>query len=145
MQGSFGMDVETYRRHKGLFKTGQTLRDHMSDLELALTALGETAAVALHRDRDSHTFDDLVADAKDAGNVVARTRGEIEQHLGHLVLEPGNHRGWWAGRRRAARPAPGQDAPEAFDAPEAPTAGTGLGSTQDVDPVDGTPADPQAA
>src|SRR5215212_7526001 len=64
MKGAFGMEVEEYRRHKNLFKTGENLRDHMSDLELALTALGETVAVALHRDRDSGNFDQLLADAK---------------------------------------------------------------------------------
>jgi hypothetical protein len=109
MQVAFGMDVEGYRRHKGLFKTGENLRDHMSDLELALTALGETAAVALHRDRDSREFEDLLSDAKDAGEIVARTRSEIEQRLGHGIVEAGNHRGWtsassvepWAGRRRS--------------------------------------------
>src|SRR5687768_5110962 len=53
MRGAFGMDVEAYRQYKNLYKTGQNLRDHMTDLELALTSLGETAAVALHKDRAS--------------------------------------------------------------------------------------------
>ena len=110
------MDVEGYRRHKNLFKTGENLRDHMSDLELALTALGETAAVALHRDRDSRGFEELLADAKDAGEVVAKTRTEIEQRLGHPVVEAANHRGWWAGRRRRGRPAPGSTASEGRNA-----------------------------
>jgi DNA-damage-inducible protein D len=108
MQVGFGMDVEGYRRHKGLFKTGENLRDHMSDLELALTALGETAAVALHRDRDSHEFGELLTDATDAGEIVARTRTEIEQRLERSIVEAGNHRGWWAGRKR---PLPGKAAP----------------------------------
>lgn len=101
MQESFGMDVEGYRRHKNLFKTGENLRDHMSDLELALVALGETAAVELHRDRSSQGYEALVSDAKDAGEIVARTRAEIEGRLGHPVIASANHRGWWAGRRRA--------------------------------------------
>src|SRR5205085_9835427 len=117
MEEGFGMDVEAYRRHKGLFKTGENLRDHMSDLELALTALGETAAVALHRDRDSENFDELLADVKDAGEVVARTRAEIEQRLGHAVVEAANHRGWWAGRRRTANSA-------ATESPATVSAGT---------------------
>src|SRR4051812_33132209 len=122
MHGGFGMDVEAYRRHKNLFKTGENLRDHMSDLELALTALGETAAVALHRDRDSQSFEQLEADARDAGEIVARTRAEIENRLGHSVVEAANHRGWWAGRRRSSSAVkPGGDAPVAADAPEAPT------------------------
>jgi len=115
MQVGFGMDVEGYRRHKGLVKTGENLRDHMSDLELALTALGETAAVALHRDRDSREFGELLSDARDAGEIVARTRSEIEQRLGHGIVETDNHRGWSstssveprAGRKR---PLPGKAA-----------------------------------
>jgi DNA-damage-inducible protein D len=107
VKGAFGMEVEEYRRHKNLFKTGENLRDHMSDLELALTALGETVAVSLHRDHDSRGYDALEADARDAGEIVARTRDEIEARTGKPVVQSGNHRDWWAGnsRRRAARPA----------------------------------------
>ena len=47
MHGAFGMDVEGLRRYKRLTAANQHLRDHMSDLELALTALGETVAVTL--------------------------------------------------------------------------------------------------
>ena len=100
MERGFGMDVEHYRRHKSLFKTGENLRDHMSDLELALTALGETASVELHRDRDSRSFDRLLADAQDAGEIVARTRSEIENKLGHGVVQHGNFRDWWRPARR---------------------------------------------
>lgn len=113
MQAGFGMDVEAYRRHKNLFKTGETLRDHMTDLELALVALGETAAVALHQQRESEGFEQLSADAKDAGEVVARTRAEIERHTGHPVVESRNHRGWWAGRHRARHDASAQPAAHA--------------------------------
>src|SRR4051812_33593899 len=105
MKNAFGMDVEQYRHHKSLFKTGETLRDHMSDLELALTALGETVAVALHRDHDSSGYEYLEADARDAGEIVAKTRDEIEARTGRPVVQSGNHRDWWTGsRRRVAKP-----------------------------------------
>ena len=71
MQAAFGMDVETYRRYKGLFRTGQNLRDHMTDLELALTTLGETAAVELARQRHSTGFEQLMVDAKETGRIMA--------------------------------------------------------------------------
>ncbi len=134
MRGSFGMEVEEYRRHKNLFKTGENLRDHMSDLELALTALGETVAVELHRERDSRSFDQLLSDARDAGDVVSRVRQEVEGRLGKPVVQAGNHRGWWAGSRRrhaaggtvnSAR-RPGADATAAAAAlpsPDAPATG----------------------
>ena len=100
MKGAFGMEVEQYRQFKHLDKTGENLRDHMTDLELALTALGETVAVALHRDHDSRGYDQLAADAAAAGEVVARTRQEIESRTGRPVAQSVNHRDWWSGRRR---------------------------------------------
>jgi hypothetical protein len=88
---AFGMDVETYRRYKGLFRTRENLRDHMTDLELSLLALAETTAVELHRSRRSGGFDALLLDAKEAGQIIARTRGEIESHSGRPVVSAVNH------------------------------------------------------
>jgi len=145
MEAGFGLDVEAYRRHKNLFKTGENLRDHMTDLELALVALGETAAVALHQQRNSEGFEQLSADAKDAGEVVSRTRAEIERHTGHPVVESGNHRGWWAGRRRTRRDASNQ--PVVHAGTEVP-ADASSKATNDPDVPDVAPAvvaEPQAA
>jgi hypothetical protein len=106
MKGAFGKDVEEYRRHKNLLRTGENLRDHMTDLELALTALGETVAVELHRDHDSRGYEKLESDARAAGEIVARTRDEIEARSGRPVVQSGNHRdGWSGGRRRGSKPA----------------------------------------
>jgi DNA-damage-inducible protein D len=88
---SFGMDVNTYRRYKGLWRSGQNLRDHMTDLEVALVSLGETVAANLHRQRRSNGFEALNADAKDAGTIVAGTRAEIERQTGHSVVSALNH------------------------------------------------------
>lgn len=79
MDGAFGMDVERLRRYKNLQRPAQNLRDYMSDLELVLTALGETAAVALHRNRGSHGFEELMADAAEAGRIAGAARTQIEQ------------------------------------------------------------------
>jgi hypothetical protein len=88
---AFGFDVEGYRRSKGLFRTGQNLRDHMNDLELSLLALAETTAVELARQRRSHGFDALLLDAKETGQIVAKAREEIEQRTGRAVVAPMNH------------------------------------------------------
>lgn len=87
---SFGMDVNTYRRFKGLQGTAQNLRDHMNDLELALVSLGETVAASLHRDRRSNGFAALEADIKDSGSVVATTRAEIERQTARPVVSASN-------------------------------------------------------
>jgi DNA-damage-inducible protein D len=104
MHSAFGMDVEGYRRYKNVRGAGQNLRDHMSDLELALTSLGETTAVALHQARNSKGFESLEADAKDAGEVVALALAEIQRRGGKPVMTPVNNRG--SGKAVSARPAP---------------------------------------
>ena len=91
MLAGFGMDVETYRRYKGLFRTGANLRDHMTELELALTALSESTAVELARQRRSSGFDALLLDAKETGQIIAKTRLEIEQRTGRRVVSAVNH------------------------------------------------------
>jgi len=92
MRNAFGMDVEAYRRYKHLAGANQNLRDHMSDLELALTSLAETAAVALHQARDSHGRGQLEKDAVQAGRIVAQTRKQIERRSGRPVVNPRQHR-----------------------------------------------------
>jgi hypothetical protein len=79
MEGVFGMDVEHMRRYKNLTGTNRNLRDHMSDLELVLVALGETSAVTLGRNRGSHGVEELLADARDAGRIAGSARQQIEQ------------------------------------------------------------------
>ncbi len=90
MQSAFGMDCETYRRYKGLFRTGANLRDHMTELELALTTLSESTAVELARQRRSQGFDALLLDAKETGQIVARTRQAIEERTGRPVVSAVN-------------------------------------------------------
>lgn len=82
------MDVGQYRRYKNLHGS-QKLRDHMSDLELALTTLGETAAVAPQA-RESNSFSDLRADTEDAGRIVARTRKQVERLSNRSVVNASN-------------------------------------------------------
>ena len=64
---------------------GQNLRDHMTDLELTLTMLGETAAVELHRDHNAQGFEQLQADVKSAGEVARLARVEIERRAGRSI------------------------------------------------------------
>jgi hypothetical protein len=91
MHAAFGMDVEQYRRHKGLTGTTQ-LRDHMSDLELALTTLAETTAAVLHRDHESQGIDQLRSDVQHAGQIVAGTIADIERRGGKPVVHPARRR-----------------------------------------------------
>jgi hypothetical protein len=108
MGSAFGMEVENYRRYKGLFRTGQNLRDHMTGLELSLTSLAETTAVELHRRRGSNGFDALLLDVQDAGKLVSATRHGIEQQTGVAVVSSMNHLPYFPNPRPPHRPAPAQ-------------------------------------
>jgi hypothetical protein len=111
MQEAFGMDVETYRQHKGLFGR-ENLRDHMTDLELALVSLGETVAATLHRSKGSKTLQELEADMTAAGAIVAATRKRIEKESGRGVIE--GERKSWGDRRTPPNP---KDTPASNDQP----------------------------
>ncbi len=95
-QDAFGVDVEAYRQLKRLVGR-ETLRDHMTDLELALVSLGETVAATLHRARGSRRMDELERDMIAAGRVVAETRQRIEKESGRPVIEEA--RKTWTDRR----------------------------------------------
>jgi hypothetical protein len=88
MHGAFGLKVDEYKQVKGLRR--ENLRDHMTDIELILTMLGEATTAKLHRDRDSQGMDPLRKDAKDGGAVAGRTRLDIEQQTGQPVVSSGN-------------------------------------------------------
>lgn len=88
-QATFGMTPAEYKNFKGL-KT-ENLRDHMDDMELILTMLGEATTTRFTRDRDSQQFDALKKDAKDGGNVAGATRKNIEQQLGQSVVTSANY------------------------------------------------------
>ena len=88
MQGTFALKVDEYKQVKALAR--ENLRDHMTDIELILTMLGEATTTKLHRDRDSVGMPKLKKDAKDGGAVAGRTRKDIEQQSGKPVISPDN-------------------------------------------------------
>ena len=88
MQGAFDLKVEEYKQVKGLQR--ENLRDHMTDIELILTMLGEATTTKLHRDRDSKGFTPLKKDAQDGGAVAGRTRKDIENQAGKPVVTSEN-------------------------------------------------------
>jgi len=88
MQGTFGLKVDEYKQVKALAR--ENLRDHMTDIELILTMLGEATTTKLHRDRDSVGMPTLKKDAKDGGAVAGRTRKDIEKQSGQPVISSAN-------------------------------------------------------
>ncbi|MBU4478038.1 MAG: Bro-N domain-containing protein [Candidatus Omnitrophica bacterium] len=88
MEGTFGLKAEDYKKLKRLKR--ENLRDHMNDIELILTMLGEATTTKITRDRDTKEFHGLRKDAKDGGAVAGRTRKDIELQSGTPVISAGN-------------------------------------------------------
>jgi len=88
MHGTFALKVDEYKQVKALAR--ENLRDHMTDIELILTMLGEATTTKLHRDRDSIGMAPLKKDAKDGGAVAGRTRKDIEKQSGKPVISKEN-------------------------------------------------------
>jgi DNA-damage-inducible protein D len=88
MQNAFGMKVDEHKEIKSLVR--ENLRDHMTDLELIITMLGEATTTRLTRDRDSQGVPSLKHDAKEGGSVAGRTRKDIEKLTGSKVVSKEN-------------------------------------------------------
>lgn len=88
-RATFGMNPAEYKKFKGL--TSQNLRDHMDDIELILTMLGEATTTRFTKDRDSKEFPELKKDARDGGDVAGNTRKNIENKLGKSIISPENY------------------------------------------------------
>jgi hypothetical protein len=82
-KATFGMTPSQYKKFKGLKR--ENLRDHMEDLELILTMLGEATTTKITKDRNSKGFFPLKQDAKEGGEVAGSTRKDIEKRTGKMV------------------------------------------------------------
>lgn len=88
-KGAFDFTAKEYKDHKSLSRENN-LRDHMEDLELILTMLGEATTTRLTTERDSKEFHKLHKDAKEGGEVAGKTRTDIEQRIGKKIVSKKN-------------------------------------------------------
>lgn len=88
-KGTFEMTAKEYKQFKDLDRDNN-LRDHMGDMELILTMLGEATTTELTQTRDSKDLPELSADASEGGGVAGRTRKDIEHRTGKKVVSKKN-------------------------------------------------------
>ncbi|OHA24479.1 MAG: phage antirepressor protein [Candidatus Taylorbacteria bacterium RIFCSPHIGHO2_02_FULL_44_36] len=89
-KATFGVVPSEYKKLKGLRR--ENLRDHMNDLELIFTMLGERATTEIHRDEDSQGIPKLKADAKTGGDIAGGARKQLEKRLGRTIISKKNFR-----------------------------------------------------
>jgi hypothetical protein len=89
-QGTFEMTAKEIKEYKSLGNPDNP-RDHMNELELILTMLGEATTTKLSQTRESQGLPSLKKDAKDGGNVAGNARKEIETKSGKKITTKENY------------------------------------------------------
>ena len=90
-KATFGLTPSEYKLHKGLTKKNQNLRDHMTDLELIFTMLGERVTTEISQQEKPETFEENRNVANRGGNVAGIARKQTEKELGHSVISSENY------------------------------------------------------
>ncbi len=88
-KATFDMTPSEYQKHKGLQK--ENLRDHMTDLELIFSMLGEASTTEIARNRDTQGFDENKHAAKAGGKIAGDARKKLEKASGQKVVSKTNY------------------------------------------------------
>ncbi len=91
-KATFGLTPSEYKSYKGLTKPQENLRDHMTDLELIFTMLGEAATTEIARNKDAQGFPENKVAAKEGGSVAGRARKDLEKKSGRKVVTNQNYK-----------------------------------------------------
>ncbi len=101
-KATFGLTPSDYKKIKGLRR--ENLRDHMTDLELIFTMLGEAATTEIARNKDARGFSQNRQVAREGGEVAGTARKQLESKSGRKVVTRGNYLG--GPKRKMFSPAP---------------------------------------
>jgi hypothetical protein len=87
-KATFGVTPSEYKKLKSLKR--ENLCDHMNDLELIFTMLGERSTTEIHRTENSKGVAKLRSDAKAGGDIAGGARKQLEKRLGRSVVSRKN-------------------------------------------------------
>ena len=90
-KATFGMTPSAYKAYKGLESPNQNLRDHMTDLELIFTMLGERVTTELSKQEKPDTMPKHKSGARRGGKVAGNARKETEKELGRSIISSENY------------------------------------------------------
>ncbi|MBU1130080.1 Bro-N domain-containing protein [Patescibacteria group bacterium] len=88
-KATFGMTPSQYKKYKRLKR--ENLRDHMTDLELIFSMLGEVATTEINKNKDTQGFDENKKAAIEGGGVAGRARKDLEVKSGKKVTTERNY------------------------------------------------------
>ena len=88
-KAAFGVTPGKHKKIKGLKR--ENLRDHMNDLELIFSMLGEAATTEITRVDDAKGFQESRHAARKGGEVAGKARKDLEQKTGKRVVSRENY------------------------------------------------------
>jgi len=88
-KAAFGLTPSQYKKLKGLKR--ENLRDHMTDLELIFSMLGEASTTQITRVERPDGFDENKSVARRGGNVAGIARKKLEQETRRKVISRENY------------------------------------------------------
>jgi DNA-damage-inducible protein D len=88
-RATFGLTPAEYKKVKGL--KSQNLRDHMNDLELIFSMLGEASTTAIVKTRNPAGFIENKIAAKQGGSVAGKARRDLEMKTGKKIVSSENY------------------------------------------------------
>jgi len=88
-KAAFGVTPGKHKKIKGLKR--ENLRDHMTDLELIFSMLGEAATTEITRVHDAKGFDENRTSAKKGGRIAGDARKKLEKETKKKVVSSENY------------------------------------------------------
>lgn len=88
-KATFGLTSSEYKKIKSL--KSQNLRDHMNDLELIFSMLGEASTTAIVKTRNPKGFIENKIAAKQGGAVAGKARRDLETKTGKKIVSSENY------------------------------------------------------
>jgi DNA-damage-inducible protein D len=88
-KATFGMTPKEYKEHKRL--KNENLRDHITDLELIFSMLGEASTTEIARNTNAQGFNNNKKVAHKGGQIAGNARNELEKESGKKIISSGNY------------------------------------------------------
>jgi len=89
-KATFGLTPSEYKEVKNLPGKGENLRDHMNDLELIFTMLGEASTTEITKNADAKGFVENKTAAKKGGKIAGDARVALEKETRKKIVSKEN-------------------------------------------------------
>ena len=91
-KAAFGITPSDHKKLKSLDRPSDNLRDHMTDLELLFTALGEASTTEIAKTHDAYGMAENTQAARAGGKIAGDARKALEDKTGRKVISASNYK-----------------------------------------------------